>query len=583
MKRSISTKIFVVALGFFLFALLAQWLLVSGAFNRLYRNSIYSALKSELRQTIADYRYRKAFDTYQPISDYAQETGSSILVFSEDYVITDRDLLYDMRVISLSVADLGEIYVPIAYLEDVYGPNAPFVATGRRVDIELVQVGRSDVYEPLAIQPADFSFRNQTSIKKYQETLSGSIIESNGIIIEALNLRSARDMNMTRAELIYDAVKDCLLFELDIETYLNALCEDTLESSNFEYSFLYEAQVIDGLKYYFVTAQRVVITGFEQAYINRFFYTVYGVLGLMLIGAALMMSRWLSGPVERLSQAAQRIAALDFSSKVELKSQDELGQLANNINKMSDNLQQTLHRLQESNEELEETSKIAQGNEERMKLLLADLSHEFKTPLGLISGYIEVIQKGINTEQQAEYFQIVEDEIDSLTDLVDETIELSKLQTGYWKVNRGHHHLADVLDPIYLKFQRQLAQNGFEVETDTHPVVIDCDAFRIGQVISNFISNALKYSDARKRLTISTEMLDGRKIKILVCNTGYIDPEKEHWKRYTGTDHVTPTRLPSQGIGLDIARKVLEAHGAEYGVDLVDGMVCFFFTLPIVL
>ena len=582
MRRSIAVKIFAVLAGLFLFVLLIQWFFISRSFNRLYEQSIYTAMQSELDNAIAGFRPKGNQNKHERFMDYAMETGSPIMVLSENYQISDWGLIQDMRLITVSLQNIGDVHIPVAYLEDIYGPNAPFIASGRRIDVELVPIGNGTVYEPLSLRPGDFSFKNRTSIEKYRSEVKNDVLTGNGLIVDAINLRREDELATSRAEFIFGAVKDCLIFQSNIAEYLDELCKEAVAHLGFDYRFMYDTLTVNGVTHYFVTAQRVVITGFERSYIDQFFYLTYSILGFVLVIAALMFSRWLSSPLKRFSQVTEQIASLDFSSTVTHRSQDEMGQLAGNINKMSDSLQQSLHGLEQSNLLLAKASEVSHANEDRMKLLLADLAHEFKTPLGLVSGYLEVIQQGIDPAKTDSYYQIIEEEIDTLTDLVDETVELTKLQSGYWRVNRGHHSLKVILNTTFGKFDGKLSENGFTVERRTEDVMVYCDAFRIGQVISNFLSNALKYSDEHKRIVVTTEIISDH-IKISVANSGRMSSEEAEriWGRYHRAEEFASTRLPSQGIGLDIVKKILEAHGSEYCIEQTNGMICFIFTLPL--
>lgn len=124
---------------------------------------------------------------------------------------------------------------------------------------------------------------------------------------------------------------------------------------------------------------------------------MYCILGILLIAAVFILSRKLSAPIVRLSNVTSKLASKDFSVRANVNLQNEVGQLSASINVMADNLQAAM-------EELQQLAEIAKVNEKRMKLLLADLAHEFKTPLGIISLYSEVIENGMFEKEPAYYF-----------------------------------------------------------------------------------------------------------------------------------------------------------------------------------
>ena len=277
----------------------------------------------------------------------------------------------------------------------------------------------------------------------------------------------------------------------------------------------------------------------------------------------------------------EKIANLDFSEHVASKGQDELAHLAANINCMSDSLESALSELKSSNQELEKASTLSKENEERMKRLLADLAHEFKTPLGVIAGFSDVLISGINEESPEHYLEIMKSEVAGLIELVNETIELTKLQSGYWSIHIEEHSFAQILTTVVRKFEKRLQSSGFQLKTEIEDAIVAADEHRIGQVLTNFLTNAVKYGD--NNIIEITSRVDGRRLVVSIGNSGYISDEDlgKIWNRAYSTEQLSRARLPSQGIGLDIVKKILHAHGSEYGVRQENGMVYFQFTLPI--
>jgi signal transduction histidine kinase len=575
MKTSISRKIFLTTIIAFMVVFAVQWAVISNSFSMLYRNSILSSARSELRDTINRYRPSKVFEISSEISDYVNATGNPLMVIDDSGRICDRDILRRMRTITLNYGDSSSIIVPCGYLFTTYGTNAPYLSTGRRVSAELLQLGSSDVYDPINIHYDGLDFRSRKNKALYIPEVEERIIDVTSIIKTTNNLTVSDDSLCRRAEALYDAVKVPMGLGTDIASSIGSLNGTSVTIQGFDYRFICESEVIGGTRYHFVALSRVVITGFEQAYINRFLYTTYAVIAAVVVTVALLLSRYISRPLENLSTATQKIAALDFSeTPVQYKGDDEIGRLTENINTMSDNLEGALAQLEDATEKAHE-------NEERMKRLLEDTAHEFKTPLGIVSGYFDIIRLGIDEQKKEEFYGIIESEIEGLADLVDETIALTKLQSGYWSVTKEECSLSDILQFASARFEQRFAEKGYTLERGDDDTLVLCDKSKILLVVSNFLSNAFKYSDDRRLIRISSEDMTGGRVKVTVANSGKMDREVEEklWNRNYSTQSASPARLASQGVGLNIVKQILEAHGSDYGVYQTGEMVCFWFTL----
>ena len=147
----------------------------------------------------------------------------------------------------------------------------------------------------------------------------------------------------------------------------------------------------------------------------------------------------------------------------------------------------------------------------------------------------------------------------------------------------GEYSSKDMVVSVLDRFSRRLENLGFTVETQLCDVMVSADAHRIDQVLSNFISNAIKYGDARHLLSIRMEEKD-KSLTISVENSGTISEDilQKIWNRDFSIDEHTQARLPSQGIGLDIVKSILDAHHSHYTVSQNEAMVCFSFTLPVI-
>lgn len=570
MRQSLAKRIFFVAFILFILVLLVHYFIFSLYFNRLYLNSMISDFQKDLRQSVQDFPGGGASSSNEALKAYTARTGSPVLVFTDNHQIADRELMALLGSVTLRLERHGTVQVPVSYL-GTYNPGELQALTlAKTLKLIAVPLGNGSYCEPLILVDDGRSFTNGPSVLRYKiEAPHASIIEDSGVITQVQPLRLSEGGSARTAAILYDQVKDCLIRKLEIEPYLSNVCaEPYVDSAGSEYRLFSERVVRGDTHYYFVSIRRILFTGQERVYISQLFVVIYCVLAVLLTGSAIILAQYVSRPLIQLSAVTQKISNLDFSEQAKVQGNDELARLAGNINSMAKSLE---HELNASKE-----------NESRIRALLADLAHEFKTPLGILSFYTELFEKGAYREDPQQYYAVVESEIGKLTTMVNEAIELSKLQSGGWRIQLEPYRFEDILQESLDLFSVRLHNDGFVLETDCADVVVEVDPKRISQVLSNFISNAYKYSDERRRIEIQT-MVEGDTLMVYVGNSGDLsDSEKERiWERYYSKAENIKAHLPSNGIGLSIAKSILDSHDSNYGVQQRDGMVYFFFSLRI--
>lgn len=577
MKR-LSVKLFFSSVAILLVIVLFLLLFFNYAFPTLYVASQLQPLQRELEKTVL--ACNEPSQLTSELTHFTQNTGSPVLVLGEDGRMLESGLSAYLRTVSVKDGEGQTFTVPVGYLYRVFRGNAPALPHGARIDLELLPLSEAGLCLPLDITVEGVSFKDKRTRERLGE--GDAVLLSDALILGSANLN--RDLNQTSflAELLLDNAAEAFVLETDGEDFFDTLCSSTVSVDGGSYRFLCVEHRCGGENCRFLTVGSIIVTGHEKSFFGRALLIVAVVLAVLLILGSLRLSGMLSRPLTELSEAASRLAAMDFSQRIETDRNDELGVLAGNINLLADNLQQVLEELQQSNAGLVQSSRAARENEARMQKLLADLAHEFKTPLGIISSYVEALQLGL-CETPEKYYEIIDGEIDSLTYMVNETIELTRLQTGQWKVEIGNYSLYDILEDVYHRFSDKLEAAGYRFTVENRDLIAACDAHRIRQVISNFISNATKYSDERREIRVYTTCGEGS-VTVHVENSGQLECDDPAliWERSYGEMSVSHEFLPSQGIGLDIVRRILDAHGSSYSVRSADGRVTFSFTLPVV-
>jgi signal transduction histidine kinase len=218
--------------------------------------------------------------------------------------------------------------------------------------------------------------------------------------------------------------------------------------------------------------------------------------------------------------------------------------------------------------------------------LLANVSHDLRTPLTLIRGYTEVM-RDLPDENTPENFQIVVDETERLTNLVNDMLDLSRMQTGEVILNFTTFDIIDLLDGVVKRHSALLSRMGYDIklESDESSLWVYADELKISQVIYNLLSNAINYVGGDKQVIVRAFAKDNR-VRIEVIDHGVgIDVEKigHIWDRYYKSEHNHIRGVVGTGLGLSIVKNVMMLHpGAIYGVDSSVGNGSkFYIELPI--
>ncbi len=223
------------------------------------------------------------------------------------------------------------------------------------------------------------------------------------------------------------------------------------------------------------------------------------------------------------------------------------------------------------------------------KDLIANVSHDLRTPLTMIKSYAELIRDiyGENEQKRNESLGVIIEETDRLSDLVSDLLTLSKLQSGSDSLDKQVFDLVKSAENIF-KVYKVLENDGYrlELEKPEGELLVNGDERRLQQVISNLISNAVRYSDEVKDISVKLERTGGRvRCSVNDCGIG-IDEEdlKTIWNRYQKASRQGARgHKGGTGLGLSIAKEILELHGAKYGVSSTPGVgSCFWFELPLV-
>ena len=327
----------------------------------------------------------------------------------------------------------------------------------------------------------------------------------------------------------------------------------------------------------------------EEAFsvISEFY--IYIAIGYVFVAIilSLVYSNFISKPLVKINKVAKKMSKMDFSEKCLTKRDDEIGNLADTLNFLSSNLDNSLRELREKNAKLELDIEKERNLEVMRKDFIASVSHELKTPIGIIEGYAEGIKDGIVDSKDALiYLETIIDESKKMGVLVSNMLELSKLESGVIKPNLEVFNINRLIKKVVKKHSLDAKEGSLTLEfiENTEYSYVFADTFQMEQVLTNLITNAIKYTPKGNDIIVSISE-EGPNYKISVFNTGTnIDSSEidKLFNKFYRVDKSRSRNSNSSGLGLSIVKNLLELHKFKYSIINRTNGVDFSFYLPIV-
>jgi signal transduction histidine kinase len=308
---------------------------------------------------------------------------------------------------------------------------------------------------------------------------------------------------------------------------------------------------------------------------------LFSIAVIMLL--CVILSRYITNPIVDISKIAEKMNSLDFSQKCRVDSRDELGRLAENINSMSDTLDKTITELRGANEKLKSDIERERNIEKSRREFVAAVSHELKTPLAIIRAYSEALRDGVSANKQERYVGVIVDETKKLDALVLDMLENSRLESGTQKPDLKEHDLCDLIYKIINRFSHHFDAKRISVKIkfSSDTIIAAFDRSRLEQVITNFITNAIRHTPNGGSITIRAEKRDCGAYVCIENDGAHIDDDKldKVWDRFYRLDESRERALGGTGLGLSIAKNILVMHNADYGAENIENGVSFWFLL----
>ncbi|MCC3375203.1 cell wall metabolism sensor histidine kinase WalK [Cohnella sp. REN36] len=322
--------------------------------------------------------------------------------------------------------------------------------------------------------------------------------------------------------------------------------------------------------------------------IRDFSWYAFGISFVLVTLLAFLYAGILTKPLRSLNERAGRLASLDFSARIRWRRKDEIGRLAQSFDFLADNLQRALEDLQTANDKLRADIEKEKKLERMRRDFVTGVSHELKTPISLIGGYAEGLQDNIGSGVKREkYVEVILDETRRMSAIVGDMLDLSHLEAGQYSLNREPFDAAELLRESAVRAQALGAGRNIRValalpEQENGTVPAMADRSRIGQVLTNLVTNAVRHAPAGGTVTIAAAA-EGEGWRLSVHNEGDPIPEEELsriWVQFYRIDKARNRSSGGTGIGLAIVKQILELHGSRCEATNERDGVTFAFTLP---
>lgn len=307
------------------------------------------------------------------------------------------------------------------------------------------------------------------------------------------------------------------------------------------------------------TKEDILISVARKTVINSSIWVM-----LAAVIAAYFITERIIHPLKGMTRAAKSFAKGDFSERIPVNGHDEVSELALAFNNMAESLE-NLESMRNS--------------------FLANVSHDLRTPMTTISGFIDGILSGAIPEEQHEYYLgVISAEVHRLSRLVSQLLDISRLESGDRKFNFVDFDVAEVSRLILLSFEQKIDQKQLDVEfhSEEDSMSVNADKDAIYQIIYNLCHNAIKFSSDGGKFRISISKMAEKKIKVSIYDQGQIiNPEdaKRIFDRFYKTDKSRGLDKSGVGLGLYICKTIIDAHGETIQHEPHDDGCEFWFTL----
>lgn len=581
MRKGIIKRTFIITIILFLAFFIFQNIFHNVLFMDIYLNSIKKYFQNDFSNFINNYNSTLNINTY--ISEFEKKQNAPMLIYSESNKIINENFFKKFNAIQIE-SEGKKIYV---IMDEILESNKIMLYDFQSYDsikIDAIQIGNSLYYQPVYIAANQKLYTNNYFMNYLKDNVNllKNVVTINGKIRNRqISIKYNDQQKKLNMLLCFNYI---LLFHSSHLTK-EAINKHMLSFWEDDYYLLSNSKKIDNVVINFLSIKKINNANINFSFVNSYYIIMYGIFLLIIFFLFLFYTRWLSNPINQLNNIAKKIATLDFSDNISIRTGDEFEELSNSMQSISNNLKNTIENLNKKNNQLSIESAKRQESEKRVRYILTTMAHEFRTPLILILTSKNIIQDNLFDKEPLYYYNIIEDEVLKLNKLIDESIEISKMESGYFTYNPTNFEITSVIDSVLDLFHEKIKEKNLYISRMLNKYVVYADTEKIQQVLTNFISNAIKYTPNKGKIHIKTENYDNDNMIVKVLNTLESDLTNEQinllWNKYFRINKNNKKASKGFGLGLEICSNILELHNSEYGSQKNNDMIEFYFTLPL--
>ncbi|OPA24261.1 two-component sensor histidine kinase [Bacillus cereus] len=305
-------------------------------------------------------------------------------------------------------------------------------------------------------------------------------------------------------------------------------------------------------------------------------YYVYIVIVVLILSFifCISYSKIITKPLLKVNLATKRIMEFKFGEKLDIKSKNEIGELSQNIDRLSERMERYIRKLEE---DIEKERKL----ENTRKDFIAGVSHELKTPLSVMQISASMLQDGLAPEKNEYYWNAIENEIEKMNIIIKEMLNLAKYESGTYEMKIEEVDITQLTKSICDKLKLQVEKKELNVIMHLEQAICRGSASLLEQVITNLFINAIWYTDPQQSIIVDVKEIQGS-VYVGIENKGaYLSEDhlEKIWDQFYRVDSSRNRENSGTGLGLPIVKKILDLHEANYGANNTEEGVLFYFYL----
>jgi len=323
-----------------------------------------------------------------------------------------------------------------------------------------------------------------------------------------------------------------------------------------------------------LTSHNPALTGFvAHMYYSMFFSLVMGIITLVILVVTftVYISRSILKPLQALNKAAENIASGNLDYKIEYRASDELGRFSRTFEQMRLKLRESLQKQHDI--------------EMSRKEMVAGISHDLRTPIASIKGYVEGLQDGVAMDQKMteRYLAVIKDKTEKLDRLIDDLFQFAQLDMGKIDINLRNEDSLELLENIFSSYEMELGESSFVVDRPLPSAQVKVDKHKIEQVVDNLVQNARRHTTKDVIIKTGAYVQDGKLVVTVRDNgPGIEEQELPHvFERFYRGEKSRSRDFGGTGLGLAISKYIIETHGGKIWAESIHGKGSnFYFSLP---